>query len=83
MALASASKAILSYRTGKRDGANTEALVFDLRERVLGSPEISTDGWTHYTTAIRWAFGNRIAHAAGFAREELGIFSAPRISCWR
>src|ERR1700688_2957306 len=62
MALASASKAILAYRTGKRDGANTEALVFDLRERVLGSPEISTDGWTHYTTAIRSAFGNRIAH---------------------
>src|SRR5712691_3529899 len=62
MALASASKAILSYRTGKRDGANTEVLVFDLRERVLGAPEISTDGWTHYTTAIRSAFGNRIAH---------------------
>src|ERR1700674_6096992 len=62
MALASASKAILAYRTGKRDGANTEALAFDLRERVLGAPEISTDGWTHYTTAIRSAFGNRIAH---------------------
>src|ERR1700693_62281 len=32
MALASASKALLSYRTGKRDGANTEDLEIALRE---------------------------------------------------
>lgn len=37
VALASMSKAILSYRVGKRNGANTEAFVADLRERVIGT----------------------------------------------
>lgn len=62
VALASASKAILSYRVGKRNGENTEAFVADLRERVIGTPEISTDGLHYYETAIRFAFGNRIAY---------------------
>ena len=62
VALASSSRAILSYRTGKRDGDNTEELVRDLRERVLGSPEISTDGLHFYESAIRRTFGNRIAY---------------------
>ncbi len=61
-ALASTSKAILSYRVGKRNSANTEAFVADLRERVIGTPEISTDGLHYYETAIRFAFGNRVAY---------------------
>src|ERR1700680_1314231 len=62
IALASTSKAIVSYRTGKRDGHNTDELVFDLRDRVLGTPEISTDGLAYYGPAIRSAFGNRVAY---------------------
>jgi len=45
IALAASAKAIITYRTGKRDGHTTDLFVQDLRERVLGSPEISTDGW--------------------------------------
>src|SRR4051812_43979164 len=45
VALASAARAIVAYRIGKRNGATTEAFISDLRERVLGSPEISTDGY--------------------------------------
>jgi IS1 family transposase len=62
VALASSAKPILSYRTGKRDGENTDLFVQDLRERVLGAPEFSTDGWSPYQNAIRDAFGNRVAH---------------------
>ena len=57
-ALASTSKAILSYRVGKHS-ENTEAFVADLRWRVIGTPEISTDGLHYYESAIRFAFGNR------------------------
>lgn len=46
VALASTSRAIVSYRTGKRDAANTDLFIQDLRQRVIGSPEISTDGFT-------------------------------------
>ena len=62
IALASSSKAILAYRTGKRDSANTDAFVQDLRQRVIGLPEISTDGFHPYKNAIRDAFGGRVAH---------------------
>ncbi len=57
-ALASTQKAIISYRVGKRDGSNTDDFVQDLRGRVLGSPEISTDGWASYTLSVRDAFRN-------------------------
>jgi IS1 family transposase len=56
-AMAATAKAIISYRVGKRDGANTRAFVADLRERVLGRPEISSDAWVSYPEAIEAAFG--------------------------
>jgi IS1 family transposase len=62
IALASSAKAIIAYHTGKRDSDNCDRFIRDLRERVLGAPEISTDGYTPYLTAIRDAFGNRVAH---------------------
>ena len=62
VALAASTKAILAYRTGKRDGENTDLFIRDLRERVLGTPEISTDGFHPYRPAIRDAFGDRVAH---------------------
>jgi hypothetical protein len=49
-------------RTGKRDSGTTHDFIADLRQRVIGSPEISTDGWLPYKNAIRSEFGNRIAH---------------------
>lgn len=58
VALAATSPAIISYRTGKRDGHQTDEFVQDLRGRVLGSPEISTDGWNSYRVSIRDAFRN-------------------------
>jgi IS1 family transposase len=62
VALASTARAIIAYRTGKRDSATTHEFCHDLRERVLGAPEISTDGFLPYQNAIRSAFGNRVAH---------------------
>ena len=43
--------AIIGYRTGKRDGATTDDFIQDLRQRVIGVPEISTDGLHYYKTA--------------------------------
>jgi IS1 family transposase len=48
--------------TGKRDSDNTDLFIRDLRERVLGTPEISTDGFHPYRDTIRHAFGKRVAH---------------------
>jgi IS1 family transposase len=62
VALSASTRAIVSYFTGKRDSGNTHEFVADLRQRVIGLPEISTDGWLAYQNAIRSEFGNRIAH---------------------
>jgi IS1 family transposase len=50
-------RAIVAYRTGKRDTGNTQEFIADLRERVLGMPEISSDAWPQYQPAIRASFG--------------------------
>ncbi len=62
VALAASTKAIIAYHTGKRDSENTDLFIRDLRERVLGTPEISTDGFHPYRLAIRDAFGKLVAH---------------------
>jgi IS1 family transposase len=49
-------KAILSWLVGKRNGRNTQKFIDDLRVRVLGEPEISTDGFPAYMPAIERAF---------------------------
>ena len=53
VALAASTRAIIGYRTGKRDGATTDDFIQDLRQRVIGAPEISTDGL--HTTSRRSA----------------------------
>jgi IS1 family transposase len=57
LALAGAAKAILSFRVGKRTAENTRAFVADLRERVVGAPEISSDAFNAYPVAVDMAFG--------------------------
>lgn len=54
------SKLIISWRTGKRDGANTRAFALDLRVRVLGRPQVSTDAFKPYENALEEAFGCEI-----------------------
>jgi IS1 family transposase len=62
VALAASSRAIIAYRTGKRDSDSTHEFIYDLRERVIGAPEISTDGFLPYQNAIRSAFGGKASH---------------------
>ena len=58
IALADSAKAIVSYRVGKRNGENTRAFLADLRDRVLGAPEISSGAFSAYPDAVERAFGN-------------------------
>jgi IS1 family transposase len=62
VAMAGTQKAIVSYRVSKRDSENTDLFIRDLRERVIGQPEISTDGFLPYLPAIRDAFGKGAVH---------------------
>ena len=63
IALAGSSKAIISYyTTNKRTNEATYAFAKDVRARVLGAPEISTDGLNAYPWAIERAFKGECAH---------------------
>lgn len=60
--MAGTQKAIISYRVGKRDSDNTDQFICDLRERVIGVPELSSDGFGPYMPAIRDAFAGNASH---------------------
>jgi IS1 family transposase len=62
IAISGTSKAIISYYTGKRTYEDTYTFARDVRARVLGAPEISTDGLSAYPWAIQRTFGERHSH---------------------
>ena len=77
-------KAIISYAVGKRDAATTNAFALDLRSRVLGRPQITTDGFAPYVDAIRRAFGDDVDYGmlikqyGNAAAEDQRRYSPPR-----
>jgi IS1 family transposase len=62
IAMAGTQKAIISWGVGNRNTESTMDFLHDLRERVIGPPEISTDGFHPYRMAIRDAFGDSASH---------------------
>lgn len=56
-ALDVASRAKISALVGKRTAENTLAFVQDVRDRVLGTPTISSDGFKPYVDAVEIVFG--------------------------
>lgn len=78
IALADTAKAIITYRTGKRTTENTQKFADDLRARVIGSPEISTDGFNAYPWCIAHAFGEKVAH--GVVEKHYAVNQSPEAS---
>lgn len=62
LAMDSTGKAIISWLVGKRGARNTITFVEDVRRRVLGNPEISTDGYAPYIRAVDEAFDGTASH---------------------
>lgn len=60
LALDATDKAIIAYRSGKRDGVTTELFINDLKARVLGAPVISSDAFASYQDAVVNAFAPRL-----------------------
>ncbi|MGC9954154.1 MAG: transposase [Rhizomicrobium sp.] len=78
LALADTAKAIITYRIGKRTRENTQDFCDDIRRRVIGSPEISTDGFQAYPWAISLAFGEQCAH--GIVEKHYAVMGTPEAS---
>ena len=63
IALDATAKIIPSYLVGKRTTEATQAFIRDLRARVLGKPQITTDGFKPYLEAMEAAFGSKVHYA--------------------
>lgn len=57
VALDTETKVIPAYRVGKRDGETTRAFISDLRSKVEGRIQISSDMMEAYVDAVQEAFG--------------------------
>jgi len=63
VALDSDTKTIVSYLVGKRNNVSTASFALDLRSRVKGSPQLSSDGFEPYVKAVATAFGRDVDYA--------------------
>ncbi len=62
VAIDGVNRIVLSYLTGKKNDASTNMFASDLRRRVLGSPQITTDGYEAYIEAVQQAFGTQVKY---------------------
>ena len=58
------SKLLISWMIGPRDMTTAEPFLMDLRERVVGRPQITSDGLSAYPGAVEMAFGADVDYAA-------------------
>ena len=73
-ALDATTKAIISYRTGKRNAENTRAFCQDVRDRVINRPQISSDGFEQYAASMERAFGIDVDYAMIDKKYRMGSF---------
>jgi IS1 family transposase len=63
IALDADTKLVISYLIGGRDTGWATDFAFDIRERVVGRPQITTDAHKPYMAAIEMAFGADVDYA--------------------
>lgn len=76
VAIDATSKLGVSYVTDKRTAAATQLFCDDIRARVLGRPQIDTDGFVAYRNALDNAFGADLHHGVAikvFEQEGTGV----------
>ncbi len=62
-ALDAETKLCISYLVGGRDTGWATDFVWDIRQRVIGRPQITTDAHKPYLAAIEMAFGDEVHYA--------------------
>jgi IS1 family transposase len=56
-------KLVISHLVGKRDAASAYYFIRDLKDRVQGRPQVTTDGFKPYISAIEDCFGADVDYA--------------------
>jgi transposase-like protein/IS1 family transposase len=63
VALDADTKLIPVFLVGKRSSENTQAFIRDLRGRVMGTPQLTTDAYIFYRKAVEESFGSNVHFA--------------------
>lgn len=56
-------KLVLAYTVGKRNAENTQFFMADVASRIVGVPQVTTDGLPFYREAVEQAFGPHVNYA--------------------
>lgn len=64
VALDRASRFVIAYHVGKRNQASTDAFMADLRSRLVLMPDLSTDGFAAYPSAVGAEFGPSVNYGS-------------------
>jgi IS1 family transposase len=72
VALDADTKLVPSYLVGKRDEMNTMAFLLDLKDRMAGRIELSSDGWRAYAGGVDKVFGCEVDYG-----QNVKVFSSP------
>jgi IS1 family transposase/transposase-like protein len=73
LAMDSKSKLILAHSLGQRSATNTESLLSDVRQRVNGHIQLTTDGFESYKVAVPRIMGKDVDFA-----QEVKIYANPK-----
>jgi IS1 family transposase/transposase-like protein len=63
LSIDSKSKIILNHVVGKRDSGNASYIIKDLKERVAGRFQLTTDAFPPYRNCVRYGLGDRVDFA--------------------
>jgi IS1 family transposase len=64
VALDRASRFVIAFHVGKRNQASTDAFMADLRARLVLMPDLSTDGFAAYPSAVGAEFGPSVNYGS-------------------
>jgi IS1 family transposase len=78
-------KLVPAFVVGKRDALTTNIFLMELRNRIIGHPQLTTDGFKPYLEAVEQAFGSEVDYATlvkTYATENPGPgrYNPPKIS---
>ncbi len=82
-AICADSKLVVAYHIGLRDEEDANEFTYDLRQRIVNRPQLTSDGHTSYRSAIANAFGLNVDFAQlekEYGVEDLGKSAAHRYS---
>ena len=75
-ALDADNRLMVSWVVGKRSPAHADAFIADLKSRIVNRPQITTDGYAPYFTAVEKAFGENVDFA--IIRKSYGTDAYPK-----